>query len=172
MTLGVPDGVGELVGWRTWEVRDDGSLWSRLPWPSGTLHAQCLSWSTGIFHGAPPDLYCTCGIYAVRTALDLVDQPGSERWERVGTGEAVAGQIALWGFVIEHERGWRAERARPVSLALPEDAHPRVRLAQRRYGLPSVGDEGLYEAMRAAHERDSWRLPQRLRALGAALVRG
>ena len=168
MTVGIPDGVGELVGWRTWEVRDDGSLWSRCSWPSGTLQAQCLSWSVGIFHREPPDLYCTCGIYAVRTALDLIDQPGSERWERIKEGHAVAGQVALWGQVIEHERGWRAERARPVALALPPDPHPRVLLAQRRYGLPSVDDQGLYAAKRDEEIQGMPLLPLALRWIWTA----
>ena len=36
----------------------------------------------------------------------------------LGDAPAVMGQVLGWGRVVEHQRGWRAERAYPVSLSL------------------------------------------------------
>jgi hypothetical protein len=36
----------------------------------------------------------------------------------------VRGEVWLWGTVVEHEQGWRAEFAYPKALCLPPDAFP------------------------------------------------
>jgi len=56
-----------------------------------------------------PDEGCTCGWHAVRDASTLV---------RPGGPAAVVGQVSLWGKVIEHARGFRAEFAYPARLRL------------------------------------------------------
>ena len=55
-----------------------------------------------------PDLECGwCGIYAVKTPrLDDRD-------------DAIYGQVNLWGRVIEHEHGYRAQYAYPALLYTP-----------------------------------------------------
>lgn len=53
----------------------------------------------------PPYPNCTCGFYAMKVRPD---------WP----GEAVA-EVELFGVVIEHEKGWRAERQRIISIELP-----------------------------------------------------
>ncbi len=55
---------------------------------------------------------CTCGIYASSSLRNLVTStPSMPAVSAVGT-------VALWGRVIEHERGWRAEFAYPDRLTL------------------------------------------------------
>jgi hypothetical protein len=55
---------------------------------------------------------CTCGIYASSSLRTLVTStPAMPAVSAVGT-------VALWGRVIEHERGWRAEYAYPDRLTL------------------------------------------------------
>jgi hypothetical protein len=57
-----------------------------------------------------PYFSCTCGVYAART-IDHLLQCGYGKF-------GVHGEAYLWGRVVEHERGWRAEFAYPKSLFL------------------------------------------------------
>ena len=54
---------------------------------------------------------CTCGIYAYKT------QQGAE-WgdNRPETDNHIWGEVWLWGRVVEHEKGYRAQYAYPKSL--------------------------------------------------------
>jgi hypothetical protein len=54
-------------------------------------------------HGAAPGLNCTCGFYGVKKKLDAF------------SGAFVA-EVDFYGTVIEHERGYRAEYQRVLSL--------------------------------------------------------
>jgi hypothetical protein len=51
---------------------------------------------------------CTCGLYAVEEPELL----------RAARDPAVIGTVDMWGRVMEHERGYRAEFAYPQRLAL------------------------------------------------------
>lgn len=160
----VPDVAGVIVGWRTWRIlgprdylnwKGEPLLDSRAVWPrDGHLKARHVIDGRGDADHTAPDPHCVCGIYAVASATDLVGQPGAARRTSLLGGRSVAGKVALWGRVIEHEHGWRAEYARPVGLAIPP--HPLVeylndlRVVQERYGLPSVDDEGLFAALQDA----------------------
>lgn len=130
MTGPAPDVAGVVVGWRTWQLRDPEVARLRSPlqvataWPAGThLAARCE------LHGHPaPDPDCTCGLYAARDPADVGG---------IGYGVTVLGCVALWGTVIEGERGWRAGAGRPVVLFCgPALAEPvRAELAGS-YGAP------------------------------------
>ena len=56
---------------------------------------------------------CTCGIYAHKTR----EQAVSTARRRLGT--VVIGEVELWGRVVEHELGYRAQYARPSALWVP-----------------------------------------------------
>jgi hypothetical protein len=60
------------------------------------------------FHRSP-EPGCTCGIHA---AVDPA------RLARSGRATAVVGRVAMWGRVIEHAKGYRAEFAYPSRLRL------------------------------------------------------
>lgn len=126
-----PDVPGVVVGWRSWQIRDPGPARLRSPlqvsteWrPGEPLAARCE------LQGHPaPDPDCTCGLYAAR-------EPGGVGG--VGFGRVtLLGCVALWGTVVEGERGWRAGLGLPVLLfcgpALAEST--RSELA-RAYGVP------------------------------------
>jgi hypothetical protein len=127
--VSAPDYAGALIGWRVWcVVREGGEL--RLGsviqddvWPAGAAFvARCRA------HEPPanrqlrrepeghvaPAAGCTCGIYAARepaaawTYLRGRDEPH--------TVARVIGRVMLWGRVVEHEGGWRAERAYPLDV--------------------------------------------------------
>jgi len=139
MTDTVPDYIEPLEGWRAWRVGRDGegapyrlqSLVQRAAWPARQeLVAECLRGRT-LFarlrgrrrHGAPqPD--CECGIYATTSleqlltvyAFTLAALFSQQPWQRASY---VFGRVALWGSVIECERGWRAARAYPRQIFIP-----------------------------------------------------
>jgi hypothetical protein len=138
----------EIVGWRVWRVarpverritaqalaaelleaerRGDAgaldelfehrlrSLTEQTFWPGhGSFAASCRA-EPASGHQAP-GVRCECGIWAFR------DRASAEATAAayVHCGSPVAyGRIALWGRVIEHERGWRGEHARPLELHL------------------------------------------------------
>lgn len=130
--------VGPLRGYRYWQVKwhsDQAvlrSLYRPTIWPAeGPLRATCekrpgslASWVRSLFSSHPethvtPQWGCGCGIYAL-TRLDT-DEPlemSPQVYQR-GLFERVVhvvGVVQLWGRVIQHEQGYRAEYARPLKL--------------------------------------------------------
>jgi len=69
-------------------------------------------------HGADELPYsdCTCGVYAAKN-IEHLRQLGYER-------RGIQGEVYLWGTLVEHKLGWRAQFAYPKSLFLPPDAIP------------------------------------------------
>ena len=113
-----------IMGWRTWNLSDDASAPRLLPAGSGVDEAwqplQAMTARCGVpsilklgrrRHDAP-DIDCRCGIYASRS-LDATERP-RPAWPP----PCVVGTVALWGTVIEHERGWRGHSAYPARLRL------------------------------------------------------
>jgi len=132
------DWVEPVVACRVWKWRAPfglgspliGSCWRpRLP-----LRALCV-WPAGLRVGPTggpvlpphrsPCAGCVCGIWACRTFEQALSTPA------YGADYMVAGQVALWGKVLEDERGLRGEFAYPRTLALIEASftprHPRRR---------------------------------------------
>jgi hypothetical protein len=64
----------------------------------------------------PPQTDCTCGVYAAKT-IEHLHQCGYKKF-------GIHGEVYLWGTVVEHERGWRAQFAYPKCLVLQPDAIP------------------------------------------------
>ena len=123
-----PDYADALIGWRVWcVVRRGKELWLSSViadelWPlEGELVARCraheLPGSDVLLEReqhAAPTRDCTCGIYAARepaavwTYLRGRDEPDAIA--------RVLGRVLLWGRVVEHQDGWRAERAYPLDV--------------------------------------------------------
>lgn len=110
-----------LVGWRFWKIGWSGGRillrsftlkkWpgEEVFWPLGeALRAQCYHFA----HEAPNPT-CTCGIYATRTVENLL--------EYGFTHGDIIGQVSLWGKIVEHAWGYRAEFAYPRALWVPGD---------------------------------------------------
>jgi hypothetical protein len=72
---------------------------------------------------------CRCGVYGSKR-LDSLQSMCF--WEC-----GVRGEVLLWGTVVEHERGWRAQFAYPKTLHLPSDTLP-VTLAEIESRLHSL----------------------------------
>jgi hypothetical protein len=95
--------VGEIVAWKLWRVID-GTLHSPIvdgiKWPvDGPLEMLKNGGLTDVGDGSS-------GIYAWKT--------GKQAREYLYTG--VWGRVALWGEIVEHSDGYRAEFARPLSI--------------------------------------------------------
>jgi len=113
----IPDLISPIVGHRVWRWDAAGlrSL-NGKPWsPRQPLAAKC---GAGNAHDAdePPYLDCTCGVYAAKN-IEHLRQLGYER-------RGIRGEVHLWGTVVEHELGWRAQFAYPKTLLLPSDLIP------------------------------------------------
>jgi len=63
---------------------------------------------------------CRCGIHAFRTErLAWHQPPPAPPWHAVWGDWAVLGEVALWGKLVEHEDGYRAEHAMVRRLIVP-----------------------------------------------------
>lgn len=133
-------GQDPIVGWRTWFVLPhEGVLrpiyMRGLAWkPGQAVEAVCPE----TLHVAPED-GCRCGVWAVCHPMLLSEThwriaPPDDRDPLPGI--LVVGQIAMWGRVIQHERGWRSSHAYPKHLYVfsPDEA---IAAALRdRYHVP------------------------------------
>lgn len=132
---------GEVVGWRAWVVVTSGyreprlrSLYFDVVWPTD-------DWL--VAEAAHPDR-TPHGICAARDREHLVamHRYGSSAHPRYveGGGEhrgvAAIGEVGLAGVIIPGERGYRAEKARPLSILLPYAAWELVEPLRRAYRVP------------------------------------
>ena len=115
-----------LTGWRAWTVLGGAlhgvGIGSGEPWPPG-LRAEAVCTPQmydgprpphpcphcGLETHEPPVKTCHCGFWAFKTRESL------EQRLTVGL-DRVVGRVALWGRVMEHELGWRAQWAYPLEL--------------------------------------------------------
>ena len=130
--MNVPDYIAPIVGYRAWQWNCTGwnphsaplksfndEWWS----PGRAIAATCnasFGWGPARVaevvnqrHEAP-HTGCTCGIYATRSFDQLRDLGYLRR--------GIRGEIYLWGKVIEHESGWRAQFAYPKTLVLSPES--------------------------------------------------
>jgi hypothetical protein len=95
-------------------------------WPPGeVLVARCHAHrdpSNSLLLGVPheaPGIDCACGVHAARKPASVLSYLRGR--DEPGTVARVLGRVLLWGRVVEHEDGWRAERARPLDVWLPPE---------------------------------------------------
>ncbi len=113
----VPDSIEPVAGWRAWALARtrDGRpelrpiIYAGERWPAGTVaRAECPPHASSGHHA--PEADCSCGLYAV---------DGLDRLPAVtGRDVTVIGSVSMWGTLIEHESGLRAELAYPDRLRL------------------------------------------------------
>jgi hypothetical protein len=119
-------GLEPILAWRAWVLDTSGSrpelssIVYRTPWPAREpLRSTCEA--GGCLAARWPAHRHTCGIHAFKERAGAEDFPSS--WERLRFGPAahdeyVIGRVSLWGHVVEHEAGYRAELAYPYELVL------------------------------------------------------
>jgi hypothetical protein len=123
----VPDYISPVVGYRVWQWDATGlrSLNGEKWVAHQPLSAVCRADACGSIAGLSkathnpaelPYFSCTCGVYAART-MEHLRLCGYKKF-------GVHGEVYLWGKVVEHERGWRAQFAYPKTLFLAADTIP------------------------------------------------
>src|ERR1022692_4891994 len=126
--MSIPDYISPIIGYRVWKWEHTGvkSLCGERWHPGQSLAARCRASAVvgpivgraEAVHDARdvPQAICTCGVYAAKTFHHLC----SVGYAKCG----IHGEVYLWGTVVEHELGWRAQFAYPKSLVLPPDLIP------------------------------------------------
>lgn len=138
----VPDVVGEVIGYRAWNVVTLGKL-IRLSsathgshWPTGDwIYATCGGSLTcdGSTDGRVPGEHCSCGMYAARD-LDQLRQLGYGEYDN--EHDVVMGEVGLVGKVIPGDQGWRAQKARVVKLLVPHEKWRLGKALSITYNVP------------------------------------
>ena len=113
----IPDCISPVVAHRVWRWDETGlkSLNGESWLPGQHLEARCrvVPAARHMAEAANevPHRKCTCGIYAAKNSQHL---------RQIGYADgSVCGEVYLWGIVVEHKLGWRAQFAYPKSLGLP-----------------------------------------------------
>ncbi|HSP71995.1 MAG TPA: hypothetical protein VLN26_06475 [Gaiellaceae bacterium] len=127
-----PDYIDPVEGWRVWAVVDDGgrtllrSLFYDVLWEPGVpACARCehrqfslrTPWRRRRTGHAAPEEHCRCGIHAAFRPGTLMPY---FRLRAPGEYCRAIGRVALWGEIVECESGYRAQRAYPTQLFLPD----------------------------------------------------
>jgi hypothetical protein len=130
-----------LLAWRIWAYRDNRlhpSLGENLPpdirtaaWrPREAEEAKCPL----VRHHESPHPRCTCGYYAVKRLATALSWARARNRAPASEDVIVVGRVALWGRVIEHEDGYRAQHAYPQALYVLGPSPVGARLANL-YGV-------------------------------------
>src|ERR1035437_8350522 len=134
--MNVPDYISPIIGYRVWRWDDaglrslNGKAWS----PRKPLAAKCGAGKAHDAHGVP-QTDCTCGVYASKSLEQLL----TTGYAKCG----IHGEVYLWGTVVEHELGYRAQFAYPKPFVLPPDTLP-FTLAAIQAGLRGLVAYGIH----------------------------
>lgn len=132
----VPDAIEPVRAWRAWRIAQtaDGLRLQSITFPGTTywparerMVAECRRTASIKRCLASPKTDCSCGIYAARTVADARPYVNSWNLSREYAAEKpvgatvwlAIGRVDLWGKVIEHDQGWRAQYAYPRQLLIP-----------------------------------------------------
>jgi preprotein translocase subunit YajC len=151
----IPDYISPVVGYRVWQWDATGlrSLNGEKWFAHQPLSAVCKADVCGSIAGLSkathnraelPSFGCTCGVYAART-MEHLRQCG---YRKLG----VHGEVYLWGTLVEHERGWRAQFAYPKVLFLAADTIP-FSLSEINSRLKTLTEFGTDVFLLRDHER-------------------
>jgi hypothetical protein len=128
----IPDYLAPLVGYRVWSVWPNGLLTGLAivqPWrPKHPMVASCNGHDQarignvgGHLEGdawvPSPVKSCVCGIYAAKDLSDAEAELQNWRWSSQHETFAI-GETWLWGTLVEHVKGYRAQFAYPKALTI------------------------------------------------------
>jgi hypothetical protein len=129
-----------VVGWRVWGL-------STLAYPDPRIAASTplilvSTFMIDLWHPGKAMTAC-CGANTLRHGIHAFATP-EQAIEYMGEGRKpirhVFGEVSLWGRVVVHERGYRAERAYPKRILVPEQyrgGRDIVNELRRTYGVES-----------------------------------
>jgi hypothetical protein len=139
-----------IVGWRQWNFMHPHFLANlgndTIYVPREKIEAHCEQYSTIGTSVLPkdhseqqaPHLTCTCGIYAYKEKPRLLREIRNKMTiPAIYSGlRLVYGEINLWGKVIEHEDGYRAQFGYPKRLWCTPAIEPLAGWIGYVYGVP------------------------------------
>ena len=153
--MNIPDDISPLVGYRVWQWDAtglkslNGEKWSARQPLSAVCRADVCGSISGLSKATHnpaelPSFGCSCGVYAAKTTEHL-RRCGYKRF-------GVRGEVWLWGTVVEHERGWRAQFAYPKTFFLVPDTIP-FSLSEINVRLKTLTEFGTDVFLVRDHER-------------------
>jgi ribosomal protein S27AE len=116
--------VAPLVGWRRWTVpmfRDVLLSNNEIEWKPGEKLVATHT-PVALAVKCTGDEHCSCGIYAYKTR----EQAQNEENPPDKTMH-IWGEVYLWGRVVEHEKGFRAQFAYPKAFVADSDIARKMR---------------------------------------------
>lgn len=142
--------VGEpLMGWRAWAIKEHNGLtylsgcFYKVRWPRRKpMRGHCMTmwgkWyrtgSSGKWPHNTPDSYHSCGVYATK-------EEARARNYAKQAHISVFGRVAMYGRIVKHEHGYRAEYAYPTQLWVIDkenvDAMDLAMVLESAYGVPT-----------------------------------
>lgn len=104
-----------VMGYRVWLMKPKGLYGAWKRWATSHKRAECAAGRGGIPHtdGQCAMVAFGCGVYAAKSVDELMTTLAMERSARF-----VVGLVGLEGKVVEHLRGYRAERATALAVAV------------------------------------------------------
>lgn len=130
--------AGEIIAYRCWIVRVEFDLATMEPTGALVSVFKDTLWIPGVPMNGKPRPTCE-GVYAFKTPEGLSCEYGALAALANGAGvtSIVFGTVSMWGEVIEHERGFRAEYAKIRSLDFIGSGMPEGLLAnlRKKYGV-------------------------------------
>lgn len=119
--------AGEVIGYRCWQVID-GRLCSvavNTPWyPNGPMKASDGDLDRGV------------GVFAYNSEKALMTD-GTGYWCSGNVSTFALGTVEMWGEIVEHEKGYRAEYAAVASITeLHNGTEDELNELRHTYGLP------------------------------------
>lgn len=114
-----PTYLSYVTAWRCWRLLHNG-MYLRSPyvsidrhWPTrAALEFNCAAIDASTH--LTPSLGCSCGIHGFSPSF-LVSTMLEMKYS--GLSRIVVGTVALWGGVVEHQRGWRAQYGYPLKIS-------------------------------------------------------
>ncbi len=140
----IPDRIEPVVAYRYWLIANDllqSYGWSDCRWecysPLIATHIMSRFFpqdkiTLGVHNisDCKADMFL-CGIYGIKT-YNSIGNPYKD-------SIAIAcGQVYLWGLIVEHELGYRAEYAYPKCLYLDGEKDDTIRMIASNYRIPAV----------------------------------
>lgn len=146
--LVIPDGVQPIRAYRAWRRSSPNHTWPEMrggrwlypaavgfgAW-SAVQAAACLRFRTFLSGDLPdwrhddegvPGEHCICGLYACATIEHVMGEVS------FCNEPAAYGEVDLWGRIVEHEWGYRAQYAKIVKLY---DTDPEIGAYAANYGV-------------------------------------
>jgi hypothetical protein len=119
-----PDLIEPIVAYRCWRYRLSADATTLMPFSDRGGNDWEGSWRRWVVASCPsgmhraPDERCACGFYALKS-VDAVAFMITDLWSKTSALEPegiVLGRVELAGKIVEHDQGYRAERARVAGL--------------------------------------------------------